>query len=47
MVRFALDACDREIMAWSATTDGVSGAMVRATALGLRLLLERQFEVRN
>jgi transposase InsO family protein len=28
-VLFAIDACDREIMAWSATTGGVSGEMVR------------------
>lgn len=28
-VLFAIDACDREIIAWSATTAGVSGEMVR------------------
>lgn len=28
-VLFAIDACDREIMAWSATTAGISGEMVR------------------
>ncbi len=28
-VLFAIDACDREIIAWSATTEGVSGEMVR------------------
>ena len=28
-VLFAIDACDREIMAWSATTTGVSAEMVR------------------
>jgi transposase InsO family protein len=28
-VLFALDACDREVIAWSATTGGVSGEMVR------------------
>jgi putative transposase len=28
-VLFAIDACDREIIAWSATTTGVSGEMVR------------------
>ena len=33
-----LDACDREIMTWSATTDGVCGATVRATAQGLWML---------
>ncbi len=28
-VLFAIDGCDREIIAWSATTEGVSGEMVR------------------
>ncbi len=28
-VLFAIDACDREIITWSATTGGVSGEMVR------------------
>jgi len=28
-VAFALDTCDREVMAWQATTDGVSGEMIR------------------
>ena len=28
-VVFALDTCDREVMAWSATTAGISGEMVR------------------
>jgi putative transposase len=28
-VLFAIDACDREVMAWSATTAGISGEMVR------------------
>jgi transposase InsO family protein len=28
-VLFAIDACDREIIAWSATTAGISGEMVR------------------
>jgi putative transposase len=28
-VLFAIDACDREIMAWAATTAGISGEMVR------------------
>jgi putative transposase len=28
-VLFAIDACDPEIMAWSATTGGISGEMVR------------------
>ena len=26
---FALDTCDREVMAWCATTDGISGEMIR------------------
>ena len=28
-VAFALDTCDREAMAWCATTDGISGEMIR------------------
>ena len=28
-VAFSLDACDREIMAWCATTGGISGEMIR------------------
>ena len=28
-VLFAIDACDREIIAWSATTEGILGEMVR------------------
>lgn len=28
-ILFAIDACDREVIAWSATTAGVSGEMVR------------------
>ena len=28
-ILFAVDACDREVIAWSATTAGVSGEMVR------------------
>lgn len=28
-VLFAIDACDREVIAWAATTGGVSGEMVR------------------
>ena len=28
-VAFALDTCDREIMAWCATTGGISGEMIR------------------
>src|ERR1039458_6149517 len=26
---FALDTCDREVMAWCATTGGISGEMIR------------------
>ena len=39
-VLFAIDACDREIMAWSATTAGVSGEMVRDLMIGC---VERRF----
>ena len=28
-VAFALDTCDREVMSWVATTDGISGEMIR------------------
>jgi putative transposase len=28
-VAFSLDACDREVMAWCATTGGITGAMIR------------------
>jgi putative transposase len=28
-VLFAIDACDREVMAWLATSAGISGEMVR------------------
>ena len=28
-VAFALDTCDREVMAWCATTGGISGEMIR------------------
>ena len=33
---FAIDTCDREIIAWQASTGGVSGEMVRDLMLGLR-----------
>lgn len=33
-VLFAIDACDRQIIGWSATTRGVSGEMVRDLMLG-------------
>jgi transposase InsO family protein len=39
-VLFAIDACDREIMAWSATTAGISGEMVRDLML---VCVERRF----
>src|SRR5215217_7885843 len=39
-VLFAIDACDREIIAWSATTSGVSGEMVRDLMLAC---VERRF----
>lgn len=35
-----LDTCDREVMAWAASTAGVSGATVRALML---LSVERRF----
>jgi hypothetical protein len=28
-VLFAIDACDREVMAWLATSAGIAGEMVR------------------
>ena len=37
---FAIDACDREVIAWSATTGGVSGEMVRDLMLACA---ERRF----
>ena len=39
-VLFAIDACDREIIAWSATTSGVSGEMVRDLMIAC---VERRF----
>jgi transposase InsO family protein len=39
-VLFAIDACDREIIAWSATTAGISGEMVRDLML---VCVERRF----
>jgi transposase InsO family protein len=39
-VLFAIDACDREIMAWSATTAGISGEMVRDLMIAC---VERRF----
>ncbi len=39
-VVFAIDACDREIIAWSATTAGVSGEMVRDLMIAC---VERRF----
>jgi transposase InsO family protein len=39
-VLFAIDACDREVIAWSATTGGVSGEMVRDLMIAC---VERRF----
>ena len=39
-VPFAIDACDREVIAWQATTAGVSGEMVRDLVVGC---VERRF----
>jgi putative transposase len=39
-VLFAIDACDREIIAWSATTSGISGEMVRDLMIAC---VERRF----
>ena len=39
-VLFAIDACDREINAWSATTAGISGEMVRDL---MNACVERRF----
>ena len=39
-VLFAIDACDREIIAWSATTSGVSGEIVRDLMIAC---VERRF----
>jgi len=39
-VLFAIDACDREVMAWSATTAGISGEMVRDLMI---VCVERRF----
>ena len=39
-VLFAIDACDREIIAWSATTGGISGEMVRDLMV---VCVERRF----
>jgi putative transposase len=39
-VLFAIDACDREVVAWSATTTGVSGGMVRDLMV---ICVERRF----
>lgn len=40
-VLFVIDACDREIIAWSATTAGISGEMVRNLMV---VAVERRFE---
>lgn len=39
-ILFAIDACDREVMAWSATTAGISGEMVRYLMV---VCVERRF----
>ena len=39
-VLFAIDACDREVIAWSATTAGISGEMVRDLMIAC---VERRF----
>lgn len=39
-VAFAIDTCDREIIAWHATTGGISGEMVRDLMLAC---VERRF----
>jgi hypothetical protein len=39
-VLFAIDACDREVIAWSATTAGISGEMVRDLMI---VCVERRF----
>ena len=41
-VLFAIDACDREIIAWSATTAGISGEMVRDLMVAC---VERRFGI--
>jgi len=41
-VLFAIDACDREIIAWSATAAGISGEMVRDLMIAC---VERRFAI--
>jgi putative transposase len=41
-VLFAIDACDRDIIAWSATTTGISGEMVRDLMVAC---VERRFGI--
>ena len=41
-VLFAIDACDREVMAWLATSAGISGEMVRDLMVAC---VERQFGI--
>ena len=43
-VLFAIDACDREIIAWPATTAGISGGMVRDLMVAC---VERRFGISN
>ena len=39
-ILFAIEACDREVIAWSATTAGISGEMVRDLMI---VCVERRF----
>jgi putative transposase len=41
-ILFAIDACDREIIAWSATTAGISGEMVQDLMVAC---VERRFGI--
>jgi transposase InsO family protein len=41
-VLFAIDACDREVMAWLATSAGISGEMVRDLMVAC---IERRFGI--
>ena len=41
-VLFAIDACDREVMAWLATSAGISGEMVRDLMVAC---VERRFGI--
>ena len=43
-VSFAIDACDREVMGWLATSAGISGEMVRDLMIAC---VERRFGISN